>query len=98
MNHVEDAKSHGGQVIYGGKPMEGMSKGYWMQPTVITGMKKQMITAREETFAPVVSLFKFETEEEVIELANDCDVGLGSYVITENIARSWRVAEALEVG
>lgn len=78
--------------------MEGMSKGYWMQPTVITGMKKEMITAREETFAPVVSLFKFETEEEVIELANDCDVGLGSYVITENIARSWRVAEALEVG
>ncbi|KXL46815.1 hypothetical protein M433DRAFT_200575 [Acidomyces richmondensis BFW] len=98
MNHVEDAKSHGGQVIYGGKPMEGMGKGYWMQPTVITGMKKEMITTREETFAPVVGLFKFETEEEVIELANDCEVGLGSFVITENIARSWRVAEALEVG
>ncbi|KAK0953099.1 Succinate-semialdehyde dehydrogenase, mitochondrial [Friedmanniomyces endolithicus] len=57
-----------------------------------------MLTTREETFAPLVGLYKFETEEEVIELANDCDVGLGSFVITENTARSWRVAEALEVG
>ncbi|TKA82645.1 hypothetical protein B0A55_00738 [Friedmanniomyces simplex] len=98
MNHVADAKKHGGQVIYGGKPMEGMGKGYFFEPTVITGMKKEMLTTREETFAPLVGLYKFETEEEVIELANDCDVGLGSFVITENMARSWRVAEALEVG
>ncbi|KAK0878460.1 hypothetical protein LTR87_007728 [Friedmanniomyces endolithicus] len=120
MNHVEDAKKHGGQVVYGGKPMEGMGKGYvracailndeekeglfadsfvqFFEPTVITGMKKEMLTTREETFAPLVGLYKFETEEEVIELANDCDVGLGSFVITENMARSWRVAEALEVG
>ena len=61
-------------------------------------MTTEMLTTREETFAPVVALYKFETEEEVIELANDCDVGLGSFVITENIARSWRMAEALEVG
>ncbi|KAK5688679.1 hypothetical protein LTS10_000657 [Elasticomyces elasticus] len=98
MNHVADAKKHGGEVIYGGKPMEGMGKGYFFEPTVITGMKKEMLTTREETFAPLVGLYKFETEEEVIELANDCDVGLGSFVITENMARSWRVAEALEVG
>lgn len=98
MNHIEDAKKHGGQVIYGGAPMEGMGKGYFMQPTVITGMSREMITTREETFAPVVGLYKFETEEEAIELANDCDVGLGSFVMTQDIARSWRVAEALEVG
>lgn len=61
-------------------------------------MNTTMLTTREETFAPVVGLYKFETEDEVLELANDCDVGLGSFVITENMARSWRVAEGLEVG
>jgi succinate-semialdehyde dehydrogenase/glutarate-semialdehyde dehydrogenase len=62
------------------------------------GMNKSMITTHEETFAPVVGLYEFSTEEEVIEMANDCDVGLGSFIITESIPRSWRVAEALEVG
>jgi len=57
-----------------------------------------MLTAREETFAPVMGSHKFETKQEVVDLANDCDVGLGSFVMTENMARSWRVAEALEVG
>jgi succinate-semialdehyde dehydrogenase/glutarate-semialdehyde dehydrogenase len=61
-------------------------------------MAKESLTTREEVFAPVVALYRFKTEEEVIEIANDCDVGLGSFIITENIARSWRVAEALEVG
>lgn len=98
MNHINDAKKHGGQVIHGGGPMEGVGKGYFFQPTVITNMNTDMLTTREETFAPVVGLYKFETEEEAIELANDCDVGLGSFVQTENIARSWRVAEALETG
>ena len=98
MNHINDAKKHGGQVIYGGAPMDNMGKGYFFQPTVITNMSTESITTREETFAPVVALYKFETEEEAIDLANDCDVGLGSFVQTENIARSWRVAEALEVG
>ena len=98
MNHINDAKKHGGQVIHGCAPTEGMGKGYFFQPTVITNMNTQMITTREETFAPVVALYKFETEDEAIDLANDCDVGLGSFVMTENMARSWRVAEALEVG
>lgn len=49
-------------------------------------------------FAPVVALYRFKTEEEAIRLANDCDVGLGSFIMTESISRSWRVAEALEVG
>ena len=61
-------------------------------------MNKQMITTREETFAPVVALYEFETEEEAVEMANDCEAGLGSFICTENIPRSWRVAEALEVG
>lgn len=61
-------------------------------------MNVKMLITREETFAPVVGLFRFETEEEAIDLANDCDVGLGSFVCTSDIARMWRVGEALEVG
>lgn len=61
-------------------------------------MSKEAITTREETFAPVLALYKFKTEEEVIDLANDCDVGLGSFIITESTPRQWRVTEALEVG
>lgn len=61
-------------------------------------MNREMLTTREETFAPVVGLYEFDTEDQVIEWANDCDVGLGSFIQTENIARMWRVAEALEVG
>lgn len=72
--------------------------GYFIEPTVISGMSTKSINWGEETFAPVVALYKFETEEEVIDLANDCDVGLGSYVQTESMSRMFRVAEALEVG
>ncbi|KAI1609207.1 succinate-semialdehyde dehydrogenase [Exophiala viscosa] len=97
MNHINDAKKHGGQVVLGGAPMKDL-KGYFLQPTVIKNMKREMITTREETFAPVVGLYEFETEEEALDMANDCDVGLGSFIITENMARAWRVTEALEVG
>jgi succinate-semialdehyde dehydrogenase / glutarate-semialdehyde dehydrogenase len=61
-------------------------------------MPQGTITSTEETFAPVVPLYKFETEEEVLKLANSVDVGLGSFIMTENMPRMWRVAEALEVG
>jgi succinate-semialdehyde dehydrogenase/glutarate-semialdehyde dehydrogenase len=91
-----DAKKHGGQVVLGGAPIEG--SGYFLQPTVIKNMSREMLTTREETFAPVVGLYRFDTEEEAIELANDCEVGLGGFICTESIPRSWRVTEALEVG
>lgn len=61
-------------------------------------MSTEALTTREEVFAPVVALYPFKTEEEVLAKANDCDVGLGSYVITESMPRMWRVAESLEVG
>lgn len=73
-------------------------KGYFLQPTIIKNMNREMITTREETFAPVVALYEFKTEEEVVDMANDCDVGLGSFICTENIPRAFRVTEALEVG
>ena len=61
-------------------------------------MPIESLTTREETFAPVVALYPFDTEEEVLEKANDCDVGLGSFIMTESTSRMWRVAENLEVG
>lgn len=69
-----------------------------MQPTILSNVTPEAQVTREETFAPVVALYPFMTEEEVIERANDCDVGLGSYILTESISRMWRVAESLEVG
>ena len=77
--------------------MDGMG-GYFLQPTIIKNMSSQMLTTREETFAPVVGLYEFDTEDEAIKMANDCEVGLGAFIVTESIPRSWRVTEALEVG
>ena len=77
--------------------MDGMG-GYFLQPTIIKNMNSSMLTTREETFAPVVGLYEFDTEEDAIRMANDCEVGLGAFIVTEIISRSWRVTEALEVG
>jgi succinate-semialdehyde dehydrogenase/glutarate-semialdehyde dehydrogenase len=97
--HVDDAVSKGAQVLLGGKPWGGPSgKGFFFEPTVIANMKPDMLSYREEVFAPVAPLYRFKTEEEVLALANGVDVGLGSYVCTNDIARMWRVAEELEVG
>ncbi|KAE9568921.1 hypothetical protein CGMCC3_g14949 [Colletotrichum fructicola] len=61
-------------------------------------MKQEMITTRKEVFAPVLGLYQFEDESEAITLANSSNVGVGSFVITESISRSWRIAEALDTG
>ncbi|PYI01530.1 succinate-semialdehyde dehydrogenase [Aspergillus sclerotiicarbonarius CBS 121057] len=97
MQHIEDAKRHGGHVLIGGAPLPDL-KGYFIQPTLIRDMKPEMMTTREEIFAPVLGLYPFETEEEVIGLANNSTVGLGSFIMSENMSRCVRVAEALEVG
>ncbi|KAH7268310.1 Aldehyde/histidinol dehydrogenase [Fusarium solani] len=98
MSHIEDAKMRGAEVVFGGAPLTEF-KGYFIQPTVIKDMSHEdMLMSQEETFAPVVGLYKFETTDEVITLANDCDVGLGSFICTESTPRMWQVAEALEVG
>jgi succinate-semialdehyde dehydrogenase/glutarate-semialdehyde dehydrogenase len=95
--HVRDAKEKGGKVIVGGQKLEKLGSNFF-EPTVITGMTAEMQIAREETFGPVAGLFKFDTEEEVIKLANDADVGLAGYIYSKDIQRIWRVTEALETG
>lgn len=97
---VADATKQGGKVILGGKKLHGTPgyDGYFFEPTLITGAKDQMLIAQEETFAPVMALFEFDTEEEAVTRANDTSMGLASYFFTKNIDRTWRLLENLEAG
>ncbi|CAI2171640.1 15100_t:CDS:2 [Funneliformis geosporum] len=92
--HVEDAVAKGAEILVGGTK----HTGNFFYPTVLTGMNKGMVITSEETFGPVAALYKFETEAEVLNLANDCNSGLAGYFYSKDIGRCWRVADALEVG
>jgi succinate-semialdehyde dehydrogenase/glutarate-semialdehyde dehydrogenase len=94
--HIADAVAKGGQIAYGGK--RHALGGTFFQPTVLTNVTPDMLVAREETFGPVAPIFRFDTEEEAVRMANDTEFGLASYFYTRDLARSWRVAEALEYG
>ena len=72
--------------------------GTFFEPTILTGVTADMLVAREETFGPVAPLFKFQTEAEAISMANDTEFGLAAYLYTRDLARSWRVTEAIEYG
>jgi succinate-semialdehyde dehydrogenase/glutarate-semialdehyde dehydrogenase len=94
--HVADALAKGAQLAYGGK--RHALGGTFYQPTILTNVTHDMLMAREETFGPVAPLFRFDTESQAIQMANDTEFGLASYFYTRDLARSWRVAEALEYG
>jgi succinate-semialdehyde dehydrogenase / glutarate-semialdehyde dehydrogenase len=94
--HIADAVSKGASIALGGKADE--KGGLFFQPTVLTGVTTDMRLAREETFGPVAPLFKFDTEEEVIEMANNTEFGLASYFYARDMSKVFRVAEALEYG
>lgn len=95
-SHIEDAQEKGATVIEGGGRRElGQT---FFEPTILTGMTSDMIVAREETFGPLAPLFKFETEVEVVALANDSEIGFAGYFYAKDINRVWRVAEKLETG
>jgi len=94
--HIADAVSKGAQVASGGK--RHALGGTFFQPTIITNVTPDMKVAREETFGPVAPLFRFETEAEAVRMANDTEFGLAAYFYTRDLARSWRVSEALEYG
>jgi succinate-semialdehyde dehydrogenase / glutarate-semialdehyde dehydrogenase len=98
---VSDAVKFGGQIVAGGKRLQntpGYDGGYFFEPTLITGGTDEMLIAREETFAPVLGLFEFETEEEVVRRANATSLGLASYFFTKDVDRTWRLLENLEAG
>ena len=95
--HVKDAQDKGAKVLVGGKKLPDLGTAFYA-PTVLTGMTNEMQLAHEETFGPVAGLFKFKTEKEVMDMANDTEVGLAGYFFSRDIGRIYRVAEALEVG
>ncbi|WP_282433950.1 NAD-dependent succinate-semialdehyde dehydrogenase [Marinobacter caseinilyticus] len=94
--HIADATSKGADIALGGKPHA--LGGTFFEPTILTGVTQDMQIASEETFGPVAPLFRFETDDEAIALANDSEFGLAAYFYSTNIHRIWHVAEALEAG
>jgi succinate-semialdehyde dehydrogenase/glutarate-semialdehyde dehydrogenase len=94
--HIADARAKGGEVLTGGK--RHALGGLFFEPTVIGGANAAMLFAKEETFGPLAPIFAFDTEAEVIELANDSEFGLAAYFYSRDIGRVMRVAEALESG
>lgn len=94
--HIEDAVSKGARIALGGKRHD--LGGTFFQPTVICDVTPQMLVAREETFGPLAPIFRFESDEDAVKMANDTEFGLASYFYTRDIGRVWRVAEALEYG
>jgi succinate-semialdehyde dehydrogenase / glutarate-semialdehyde dehydrogenase len=94
--HVADALGKGAKVLTGGK--ESAFGGTFYEPTVLVEAKPDMLIAQEETFGPVAACFRFDTEQEAITAANGTPFGLSAYFYTRDMARVWRVAEALESG
>jgi succinate-semialdehyde dehydrogenase/glutarate-semialdehyde dehydrogenase len=93
---VADALAKGAKIALGGK--RHALGGRFYEPTILTGVTKEMKVANEETFGPVAPLFRFKDEADVIAQANDTDFGLASYFYARDMGRVWRVAEALEAG
>jgi len=92
--HVQDAIAKGGRVLTGGKRLHGQ----FFEPTVVADALANMICATEETFGPLAPIFKFHSEQEVIDAANHTEFGLASYFYSRDVGRIFRVSEALEYG
>jgi len=94
--HMEDAVAQGAKVLTGGA-RHALGRTFY-EPTVLADVTPDMQIAQEETFGPIAPLFRFRDEAQAIELANNTPAGLAAYFYTRDLARAWRVAEALEYG
>jgi succinate-semialdehyde dehydrogenase / glutarate-semialdehyde dehydrogenase len=92
--HVQDAIGKGARIVTGGKKLQGQ----FFQPTVIADATGDMLCAKEETFGPLAPIFKFTTEQEAVDAANNTEFGLASYFYSRDVGRIFRVSEALEYG
>jgi succinate-semialdehyde dehydrogenase/glutarate-semialdehyde dehydrogenase len=94
--HIADALSKGAKLVTGGKPSP--LGGTFYEPTILANVSSNMLITYEETFGPVAPIIPFESDDEVVELANNSQYGLASYFYSRDIGRIWKVAEALEYG
>ena len=94
--HVADALDRGATLRTGGHPHD--LGGTFFEPTLLTGVRPDMLICQQETFGPVAPVVRFDTEEEVIRMANDTPFGLAAYFYSSDLGRMWRVSEALEFG
>ncbi|ENM5775583.1 NAD-dependent succinate-semialdehyde dehydrogenase [Vibrio mimicus] len=94
-SHIIDAQSKGAKVVFGELPQ---AESRLFQPHILTEVTDEMRVASEETFGPLAALFRFSSEQEVIERANATDSGLAAYCYTRSLSRAWRMSEALEAG
>lgn len=96
--YIRLAQEEGGQILIGGKRPEGLERGYFLEPTIITGLNRNCRVVREEIFGPVVTVMPFDEEEEVIAQANDTHYGLSASIWTNDLRRAHRVAGRIEAG
>jgi len=96
--HVDDAVAKGARVMTGGKRLTNIGSGQFFEPTVVADATADMLCAKEETFGPFAPVFKFQTEQEAIDAANNTEFGLASYFYSRDVGRIFRVSEALEYG
>ena len=94
--HIQDAVGKGARIVTGGK--RHTLGGTFFEPTILADVTANMAVAKEETFGPLAPVFKFKTEDEAIQMANDTEFGLAAYFFTRDLGRTWRVGEALEYG
>ncbi|WP_439886399.1 NAD-dependent succinate-semialdehyde dehydrogenase [Pseudomonas sp. MBLB4123] len=95
-DHVQDALGKGARLLCGGE-RHALGHGFF-QPTVLADLSLEMKVAREETFGPLAAVFRFGSEAEAVQLANDTEYGLAAYCYTRDLGRAWRMSEALEYG
>ncbi|MDM5196767.1 aldehyde dehydrogenase [Fictibacillus enclensis] len=97
-SYIQLAKEEGGQILTGGQRPAGLDKGYFLEPTIITGLDRNCRVVREEIFGPVVTVIPFDLEEEVLAQANDTHYGLSASIWTNDLRRAHRVAGQIEAG
>lgn len=97
---VSNALNNGAKLVCGGRRLldDNLAKGYFYAPTVLIDVTPEMLIYREETFGPVAPIITFDTEEEVLTMANDTHYGLAAYVYTHNLSRAIRMFEGLRFG
>ncbi|MGP3534795.1 aldehyde dehydrogenase [Microbacterium sp. RD1] len=95
---IAQGVEEGAVVAFGGTRPDGFDRGWYLEPTVLTGVTNDMSVARTEIFGPVLSVIPFETEEEVLEMANDSEFGLAAGIWTSDLSRAHRMAAALDAG